>query len=164
MSNKSTRSSNHHDRTLLEPTISSIYEDLEFSIHIPPGSLRRELKDVFPSGPSNGPNLIVPTFQHSQLDLLAFGEKEAAEKDRLLERFFDWSDKVRNGLYEKDSSIWIDVTDPASGLARYGAHGGIYPDVDGCVRLLRYDTLDIGGCRIIRHPKWSFAVYPGKRI
>lgn len=148
---------------VLARTLSQTYSEFEFSVHIPPNSLRRELTSVFPDAPISSlstPVCVIPTFQRSSLTLLEFGDEQAAEKDRLLERFFEWSERVIGALKSVAPSAWADVTDPASGTARCGAQGSIYSDVDGVVRLLRFDTLDVGGCRVVQHPEWRFAVYP----
>lgn len=146
----------------LLPTMSRTFEDFEFSVHVPTNAFLRELTSVFPDASIGvrSPVLVVPTFQRSAVSLLEYGDKEAVEKDRLLLRFFEWCDRVVEAVKQLQPSAWIDATDPASGLAWRGKPGSCYSDVDGLTRLLRYETIDIGGCRVVAHPKWRFAVYP----
>lgn len=153
---------NPRGQVLLSPTRSSTFHNFEYSVHVAPKSMRYELVDVFPEGIINkrSPILVIPTFQRSSVDLLQYGDEQAAEKDRLLERFFDWSEKVFQAVKQVEPNAWIDATDPASGMAWKGLSGSPYSDVDGIVRLLRYDTLDVGGCRVTSHPQWGFSVYP----
>lgn len=148
--------------TIVPPTYSQVYTDFEFSLHLAPKSLRRELISVFPDATIDlqSPLFVVPTFQKAGLALLQYGEAEAAEKDRLLERFFTWCVRVVQEVRNVLPDAWIDATDPASGMAWRGSSGSCYSDVDGIVRLLRYPTMDMGGCRVVTHPQWRFALYP----
>lgn len=54
----------------------------------------------------------------------------------------------------------MDATDPATGAAVYGNPAALYSDVPPIARLLRYRTMDCGGCTILLHPEWSSGVYP----
>lgn len=146
----------------LPPTLSRTYDDFEFSVHTPPNAFLRELTSVFPDASIcvKTPVLVVPTFQRSAVSLLEYGDVQATEKDRLLLRFFEWCGQVVEAVIRLQPSAWIDATDPASGLAWRGTPGSCYSDVDGIIRLLRYDSIDIGGCRVVAHPQWKFAVYP----
>lgn len=148
--------------TKLPPTLSRTFADFEFSVHAPPNALLRELTSVFPdtSIGVRSPVLVIPTFQRSAVPLLEYGDEQDAEKDRLLLRFFEWCGQIAEVVNQLQPLAWIDATDPASGLAWRGKPGSCYSDVDGITRLLRYETLDIGGCRVVAHPQWRFAVYP----
>lgn len=57
---------------------------MEFSVHEPPKSLKRELKLVFP-GVDVEDLVIIPTCQHAIHDLVQMGQEIEQEKDRLLE-------------------------------------------------------------------------------
>ncbi|KAF9296516.1 hypothetical protein BGZ74_010305 [Mortierella antarctica] len=53
------------------------------------------------------------------------------------------------------------MTDPASGFPNYTERGrDIYPDVEGCHMLLKYDFQAAGCCKILLHPNWGSKVYP----
>lgn len=152
-------------QVILLPTASQTYTGFEYSVHIPPRALLREITSVFPgvdisSDPRvHTPLLVIPTFQRAALPLLEYGDRQAEEKDRLLERFFQWCQQVHDAIKAFEPDAWVDATDPASGTAWKGNAGSCYSDVDGIIRLLRYETVDVG-CRIAAHPVWRFAVYP----
>lgn len=152
-------------QVILPPTPSQTYIDFEYSVHIPPRALLREIISVFPGVDISGgdrahtPLLVIPTFQRAALPLLEYGDRQAEEKDRLLERFFQWCQQVYDAIKALEPDAWVDATDPASGTAWKGSAGSCYSDVDGIIRLLRYETVDVG-CRVAAHPVWRFAVYP----
>ena len=150
-----------HARTILPRTLSRTYTDFEYSVHIAPKSLGRELRSVFPVlTASKDPILVIPTFQRSAIELLEFGELQTREKDRLLDSFMTWATALRAALLAKSSTVWFDATDPASAQAHFGAPAGCYSDVDGIARVTNYHTTDAGACRIVKHPGWGYACYP----
>mmetsp|Transcript_7363 Transcript_7363/g.22443 ORF Transcript_7363/g.22443 Transcript_7363/m.22443 type:complete len:178 (-) Transcript_7363:819-1352(-) len=147
-------------RTILDRTLSKAYDGLEYSAHYAPRSMIRELRSVFPSVslPDSG-TIVVPTTQKACVPLTNYGDDEAREKDRLLEKFMEWAAQLYKALSE--AGFWADYTDPCTGLPVHGTAGGsIYPDVDGFERLLRFKVDASMGCRIMSHPDWSFASYP----
>ncbi|KAG0228586.1 hypothetical protein BGW42_002076 [Actinomortierella wolfii] len=74
--------------------------------------------------------LVVPTFQKCQYEMVAWDAEIAKEKDDRLE----------------DS---------------YGERGpDVYPDVEGCQILLKYDFQNAGCCKILLHPEWGSKIYP----
>jgi hypothetical protein len=100
--------------------------------------------------------LIIPTLQKSAVPLDCYGEAQATEKDRLQVVFFDWVNAIRKSL----DGHWVDATDPATGAAVFGNPATLYSDVPPIARLLRYPTIDAGGCSILLHPAWGSGVYP----
>lgn len=147
---------------ILSPTLSVLFPDLEYSVHVPSKLLKRDVATVFPDAAITlaTPLIIIPTFQKSTVSLLEYGDEQAKEKDRLLLRFFEWCERVCHQVSVLYPSAWIDATDPASGMAWRGASSSCYSDVDGVIGLLHYDTIESGGCRILSHPRWNYAVYP----
>ncbi|RKP14106.1 hypothetical protein BJ684DRAFT_15550 [Piptocephalis cylindrospora] len=152
---------------LIDPTIIQLPQNpalpLQYSIHACPRSFRRTLQLIFPSLPSgpDAPTLhILPTFQPTSCPILSWTPEAAAEKDHLLLTFTTWANRLTLALHAEGH--WADLTDPASGLPVHTQQGpSFYPDVEGAERLLRYATVDIGGCRLLEHPKWGSRVYPG---
>jgi hypothetical protein len=146
---------------LLPPRLSlaPAYLDLEYSVHAVVKAHLRDVTAVFPALPSPAPPLLtVPTLQRAAVPLDTFGDAQAAEKDRLQAVFFVWAAAVRDALAGRGR--WADATDPATGAALFGDAGALYSDVPPIARLLRYPTLDAGGCTILLHPAWRTAVYP----
>jgi Methylmalonic aciduria and homocystinuria type D protein len=100
--------------------------------------------------------LIVPTLQKCAVPLDCYGEEQAFEKDRLQRAFLEWVNALRLSLV----GHWTDATDPATGAAVFGTPAALYSDVPPISRLLRYSTMDAGGCSILLHPTWGSSVYP----
>lgn len=124
----------------------------------------RQLYDVFPdalealSGVPH-PLLVVPCFQPCKLDLVAVGPAAEEEKNLCLHRFVCWAQGVCAKLRVK--GYWADFTDPCSGYPMLGQRGtAFYADVLGSQRLLKYDMVDTGCCKLISHPAWGTKVYP----
>jgi Methylmalonic aciduria and homocystinuria type D protein len=134
------------------------YGVLEYSVHTAStGTLRRDAGAAFPSADSSA-LLLVAVLQRAAMPLTAFGDAEAAEKDRLQAVFFRWAGALRDQLAA--NGHWADATDPATGVALFGDAAAAYSDVPPIARALRYPTRDEGGCRILLHPEWRAAVYP----
>ena len=137
---------------------------LEASIHPLPRGMRGDLALVLPGVPLPPPSdplplLLVPTCQHAAMDLVAWGDAVAAEKDLLLERFARWAKAVCEALAAR--GWWADFVDPCSGLAvRTPFANTPYPEVDAFEAVLRWRTSSAGGCRVLLHPSWGAAVYP----
>lgn len=74
---------------------------------------RREIQAIFPDLDLQD-MLIVPTCQHTDVDLVNFGDNVEKEKDVRLERFMAWSQAVCNAL--SSQGHWCDYIDPCSGL------------------------------------------------
>ena len=105
------------------------------------------------------PLLLVPTCQRARMDLVAWGDAVAAEKDALLERFSRWAGAVCDALGAK--GWWGDFVDPCSGLPVRTPHArAVYAEVDAFEALLKWRTSSAGGCRVLLHPQWGTAVYP----
>ncbi|KAF9919017.1 hypothetical protein BX616_002986 [Lobosporangium transversale] len=131
---------------------------LEYSIHTSPRRMTRELATVFPSKDLSN-LLVVPTFQKCQHDMVAWDAVIAKEKDDRLEDFVRWSTAIHQGL--KELGFWSDMTDPASGYPTFSERGrDVYPDVEGCQILLKYDFQNAGCCKVLLHPIWGSKIYP----
>lgn len=149
--------------SIVPPTISSTYTDFEYSVHICPRPVLRDIPIIFPDLRSRptATVLLIPTLQRASVDLVTYGDEQAVEKDRLLARFVDWASKVRSAVARLQPDAWTDITDPASGVAHFGTAGACYSDVEGIVKTRNLSTIDCGGCRVAKHPDWGFAMYPG---
>ncbi|CAN8066845.1 unnamed protein product [Agarophyton chilense] len=142
--------------------MSQRFEALQYSAHTAGSVLRRELHTIFPEAPREARSLtVIVTMQRCNTSLMSFGAAQAAEKDRLLERFLTWAQLMRDALLQQGAT-WVEAADPASGLAAWGRGAGVYAEVDGAARLLHYATDAVGGCAVVRHPQWGLCVYLGK--
>lgn len=150
----------------LQPRVASAtYCNLEYSAHVIPKALVRDLVHVFPGGGllrpnDNYVNVMIPVLQRAEIPLLSFGSAEEKEKDRLLLKFFEWTTLLKLAIENRDAEAWVDCTDPASGRAHMGTSGSGFSDVEGICQVDTYPTEMAGVCRIMRHPVWGAAVYP----
>merc|ERR1711920_971680 len=116
----------------------------EVSVHQCPKMLERELDHVFPSRnvgsrrKGTAPNRIaILTCQNADADLAKYGDDVEKEKDRLLERFVEWAQKIASELQAK--GYWCDYIDPCSGLPMLTPDSNhVYSEVDGMQLLLKY--------------------------
>ncbi|KAL7750400.1 hypothetical protein RI367_004173 [Sorochytrium milnesiophthora] len=135
---------------------------------------------------SDCPLLVVLFMQRMQHDTVAFGKEVDDERDQKLERFIRLARSLAQRIQdhhpqpsrevEDACSRWVNFTDPASGrpvrshrcskhipaasTAAVDGPGGVYPDVAGAQQLLQYDTMNVGCCQILLHPRWGSYVYP----
>ncbi|KAJ3228456.1 hypothetical protein HK099_000011 [Clydaea vesicula] len=133
--------------------------NFQFSIHRPGKFLNRDLKLIFPNiGEEVLSNLkILPIFFKASVDLVAVNERSNLERNFFLEEILAIAAKLKKVL----NNYFLDLTDPASGYPVYSDRGcSLYPDVDGSVRLLKYDCIQAGCCRVIVHPQWGTKNYP----
>ncbi|KAF9189262.1 hypothetical protein BGZ51_008191 [Haplosporangium sp. Z 767] len=131
---------------------------LEYSIHVSPRRMTRDLATVFP-GKDLSNLLVVPTIQKCNNDMVAWDAAIAKEKDDRLDDFVRWSTELHHRL--EKLGYWSDMTDPASGFPSFGERGrDVYPDVEGCQLLLKYDFQNAGCCKVLLHPTWGSKIYP----
>ncbi|KAF9357077.1 hypothetical protein BGX26_004286 [Mortierella sp. AD094] len=101
----------------------------------------------------------LPTFQKCQYEMVAWDAEIAKEKDDRLDDFIRWSTALHQGL--EILGYWSDMTDPASGFPSFSERGrDVYPDVEGCQLLLKYDFQNAGCCKVLLHPNWGSKIYP----
>ena len=99
----------------------------------------------------------LPTWQPSKHDLSEIAFEVNEERRGLLANFDVWAERVRPKL----GAYWSDVSCPMEGHSRYGTPTScIYNELEGLTSLLRYDSIPIGCCGIVLHPKWQRKAYP----
>ena len=161
----------------LTPPTECPAQELEYSVHRPSRLLRRDIELVFrpdidtsyhsdPRGEQAGRTkeeyleaclLAVPTWQPAKRDLSEISFEVNQERRTLLDRFDIWAKSVRPRL----DGYWSDCSCPMEGNARYGTPTStIYNELEGLTSLLRYDSIPIGCCGIVLHPKWQRRAYP----
>ena len=161
--------------TLVPATFAESYK-LEYSIHRPSALLRNDIELVFrpdlddvyhsdPRGKAAGLSkddflkahlLAVPTWQPAENDLSEISFPVNQERRALLDNFDSWVKPIRARLGQ-----WSDVSCPMEGTARFGTPtSAIYNELEGLTQLLRYESLPIGCCGIVLHPKWQRRAYP----
>ncbi|GJJ70464.1 hypothetical protein EMPS_02813 [Entomortierella parvispora] len=131
---------------------------LEYTIHTSPRRMTRDLATVFPNLDLSS-LLVVPTFQKCKNEMVAWDAEIAKEKDDRLDDFVRWSTALHQRLERR--GYWSDMTDPASGFPCFSERGrDVYPDVEGCQMLLKYDFQNAGCCKVLLHPVWGSKIYP----
>ncbi|KAJ2797911.1 hypothetical protein H4R20_005012, partial [Coemansia guatemalensis] len=133
---------------------------LQYSVHICPRRMRREMGLVFPDVVGKESRLlIIPTFQQTQSSMISYEVETQAEKDAKLHLFYRWGAELVDRL--RAQGHWADITDPMSGMALFTPSGpSLYPDVEGAEVLLRYTPFNLGSCFVMSHPQWGTHVYP----
>ncbi|KAF9955327.1 hypothetical protein BGZ70_010279 [Mortierella alpina] len=141
------------------PTMSyTTLATLEYSVHVSPKRMIKELTTVFPNRDLSN-LLVVPTIQKCNNDMVAWDDEIAKEKDDRLEDFVRWATALHDRL--ERLGFWSDMTDPASGFPSFSERGrDVYPDVEGCQLLLKYDFQNAGCCKVLLHPTWGSKIYP----
>lgn len=87
------------------------------------------MQAIFPGEDLTG-MLVVPTCQRAAMELVNVGPDVDAEKDRLLERFFEFAKGVCGKL--EAEGFWADYIDPCSGLPMiHKFNGAVYSEVRG---------------------------------
>eukprot|EP00906_Rhabdomonas_costata_P033580 RCo047312 len=150
--------------TLRGPTVCRVKgHPLEYSVHLCPRSLGRELQAIFPSTVDLRSLLIVVTFQPTSCPLVTFTEETERQKNEKVEIFEQWAGAVVQRLAREGQ--WADYTDPVSGFPKLSARGAhAFSDVYAMEHLVTYELEQIcaagGGCRVVVHPKWKLGCYP----
>ncbi|KAF8977689.1 hypothetical protein BGZ46_007185 [Entomortierella lignicola] len=158
-SNSNSKKFGRSTSCVFAPTMSnSSLATIEYSIHVSPRRMTRDLATVFPNKDLSN-LLIVPTFQKCKYEMVAWDAEIAKEKDDRLDDFIRWSTALHHGL--EKLGYWSDMTDPASGFPSFSERGrDVYPDVEGCQLLLKYDFQNAGCCKVLLHPNWGSKIYP----
>jgi hypothetical protein len=121
---------------------------MEYSVHLCPKQYRKEVQSIF-AGVDLADMLIVPTCQHSGMDLVNVGDKVDGEKDRLLERFVAWSSRICEKLIATGN--WADYIDPCSGLPMiHSDNNQVYGEVQSLGVLLGYKYVPFS---IVQYPR-----------
>lgn len=119
--------------------------------------------DILPDWPGP-PQAIAICLLQSQVPLDQDGLPQREEKDRLLQRFLTWGDRLRQR--ELLPSHQLAIISPRDGKPLCSPTGPTHIDlvatVHHCLGLPFVRTSD--GCKVLRHPAWRSAVYPGLAI
>ncbi len=131
---------------------------MEVSVHACGKAFLRELEPLLP-GIDLTNMLVIPTMQHSSLDLVKIGDPVEAEKDFCLEVFMDFASTFCKRMIE--CNHFADYVDPCSGLVMLTKDANkVFSEVDSAQQLLGYAVQNCGCCKVLLHPKWGSAVYP----
>ena len=119
--------------------------------------------DILPDW-TRPPQAIAICLLRSKVPLDLDGEPQRREKDRLLNQFLTWGDRLRQR--ELPPCHQLAIISPQDGKPLFSSAGPIHIDlvatVHGCLSLPFVRTPD--GCKVLIHPEWRSAVYPGLAI
>lgn len=98
----------------------------------------------------------------SQYPLEDEGEAIEREKERLLQEFLKLSEKLRERCFQQ-SEFLLEAICPKQGTPIYSTPGEIMVSLVSVVhQLLGFEFFPtIKGCRVLKHPRWQTALYPG---
>lgn len=107
------------------------------------------------------PPTIVLILLNSQFPLDSEGELIEAEKDRLFQQFWQWGQSFN--LVSHQRGFLSEIISPQDGTPQYSRRGDAHFDLVAAVHhSLGFDfSRTLKGCKVLKHPVWQAAVYPG---
>lgn len=131
----------------------------EWSVHVPNKFLQTHWRQLLPSWPVPVQSVIV-WLQPSQIPLLRANQAVEQEKNRLREQLLLLGKDLAASLGQ--AGYPTEVFDPRSGLPTGSKPGSLHLDDLTLIQsLLGYPARHQGKCRVMVHPTWGAAVYPG---
>jgi hypothetical protein len=119
--------------------------------------------DILPDWPGP-PQAIIICLLQARVPLAQDGLPQRREKERLLQQFTAWGDRFRQR--ELSPSLPLAIISPQDGKPLFSPAGSTHVDlvatVHHCLGLPFVRTAD--GCKVLIHPQWRSAVYPGLAI
>eukprot|EP01138_Halocafeteria_seosinensis_P016487 gb/GECG01016818.1/.p1 GENE.gb/GECG01016818.1/~~gb/GECG01016818.1/.p1 ORF type:complete len:217 (+),score=27.93 gb/GECG01016818.1/:1-651(+) len=137
-------------------------DEFQVSVHTCSRALQRELKELFRdlSDEQLGQLKMITTCQRALVDLVEWGDNQAKEKDRLLEKFMWWAKQLQKQVKEDSLGHFVDIMDPCTGQPVHSSTNTVFAEIDGLQVALGYHITDIGNCKLLSHPHWGTSVYP----
>ncbi len=107
------------------------------------------------------PQTIVLILLKSRLPLDGEGEFIELEKERLLHRFLEWGKVFYSTGHQ--GGFLTEIISPKDGTLQYSKKGQLIFDLVATVHYsLGFDfSKTAEGCKVLEHPVWQTAVYPG---
>ena len=107
------------------------------------------------------PQSVVLILLRARMSLAQEGLEIEAEKDRLLQEFWKIGDFICQENYRHGYSS--EIISPKDGLPQYSSPGTLRFDSVAAVNYaLRFPSARTAqGCKVLTHPQWQRAVYPG---
>jgi hypothetical protein len=134
-------------------------EYMEYSVHPPNPFLKVHGRQLLPAW-SVPISSVVIVLQPSQVPLLHTTKLVEQEKARLRQQLLNFGANLVRLLSQ--SGYLVEVFDPRSGLPTSSLPGNLHLDDLALIQsLLGYPARHQGQCRVMSHPIWGAAVYPG---
>ncbi len=141
---------------------------VQISIHSPSQYICANREQILPDWKKEHSLWVVIVLQQSAYELLESTPEIETEKQRLREKFMrfgcdvafnlrDWAERTPGG----NGNYLTDLIDPRTGYPLLSRPGKILHDDTAAVKaLLSYPVIQ-NKCRVLIHPTWGMAVYPG---
>ncbi len=132
---------------------------MEISIHSPTQFIIKNQKGIIPEWEKPIKSIII-ILQKSQFPLIEKTPLIEEEKNRLRDNFIQLGNKIISIL--NPQGIITEIIDPATGYPQISSPGEItHDDIKTIQILLNFPVTPYGKCKLINHPRWGNAVYPG---
>lgn len=134
-------------------------QEIQISIHSPTRYICDNCERILPDWKNKLEMLVVVVLQQSQFGLIESSPRIETEKQRLRAQFMKFACDVAFDL--RDKNYLTDLIDPRTGYPLLSRPGQIPHDDTAVVKALLKYPLICNKCRVLIHPKWGTAVYPG---
>lgn len=141
---------------------------VQISIHSPSLYICANREQILPDWKKQLSLWVVIVLQQSGYELVESTPEIESEKERLREKFMRFGCDIAFNLRDRaerttagDCNYLTDLIDPRTGYPLLSRPGKILHDDTAAVKaLLRYPVIQ-NKCRVLIHPSWGMAVYPG---
>lgn len=134
-------------------------EEIQISIHAPSRYICDNCERILPDWKNKLKMSVVIVLQQSQFALIESSPSVETEKQRLRAKFMRFACDVAFDL--QDHNYLTDLIDPRTGYPLLSRVGQIPHDDTAVVKALLKYPIICNECRVLVHPKWGTAVYPG---
>ncbi len=132
---------------------------VQISVHPPSQYICANCERVLPDWKNQPCLWVVIVLQQSRYELVEMTPEIEAEKNRLREKFMRFGCDLAFNL--RDRNYLTDIIDPRTGYPLLSRPGKIPHNDTAVVKaLLNYPVVH-NQCRVLVHPEWGMAVYPG---
>jgi hypothetical protein len=132
---------------------------VQISIHVPSRYICANREQILPDWKKQLFLWVVIVLQQSRYELVESTPEIEAEKQRLREKFMRFGCDVAFNL--RDRHYLTDLIDPRTGYPLLSRPGKILHDDTAAVKALLHYPVIQNKCRLLVHPNWGMAVYPG---
>lgn len=135
---------------------------IQVSIHSPSNYICANRERIFPDWKNQPSMWVVIVLFRARYELLRTSTAIEAEKQVLREKFMRLGFDVAFNL--RDKGYQSDIIDPRTGYPLLSHPGEIPHDDTATVKALLNYPIVRNKCRVLVHPNWGTAVYPGVLI
>lgn len=130
-----------------------VTEDIEIHFTRPSRVFLKGIQHLFPKEDIFKMRLCICVI-NLKVDVL--GPFQKKKRDQCLDFVMALNRQVKDQL----GDYFFDVIDPTSGHPLYTESNAMYPECEGCSRILGMEVNMAGCCKLARHPEWDVNIYP----